>query len=486
MIVERLGTHLITDEEQAAFARLSGDFNPIHVNPLIARRSMFGRTITHGLHLVLRALEWNASQQPGFKSLSQLNARFFMATHPAESISVQSDTRSSGDNCYDVTLTIFNERARLAARCQARWTQQTIEPHPLPTTVASRDCHRLSDGEIAAAEGELPLFLDPGEAAALFPALTRLLRPNQFGDLLATTRIIGMSVPGRDSIFASANLTFSSSQASYDRLSYRTESFAPDRRYCTISAKSPGISGRLEAFVRPSQVDQPRYSDIRALIPTGVFNGHHALVIGGTRGLGEVCAKLLAAGGAQVTLTYHRGVEDADRVAQELSLEGAQVSVIQVDATDAGLPEIRQRLSEGIRFTGLYYFATPAIFTEAATFDYGSFVGFADVYVGGVARAFSLLAGLHNDAALRRVFIPSSIAVETRPPDMTGYAMAKAAMEYLVGDWASKHPTIRFLAPRLPRLATDQTATLAPVHADAPASLLARILVNFTSQVHDE
>ena len=42
---------------QAAFVALSGDANPLHTDPLAARRLPFGRVAVHGVHLALLALD---------------------------------------------------------------------------------------------------------------------------------------------------------------------------------------------------------------------------------------------------------------------------------------------------------------------------------------------------------------------------------------------------------------------------------------------
>jgi acyl dehydratase len=44
-------THTITQAEINRFAVISGDTNPIHIDPVVAATSRFGRTIAHGMLL---------------------------------------------------------------------------------------------------------------------------------------------------------------------------------------------------------------------------------------------------------------------------------------------------------------------------------------------------------------------------------------------------------------------------------------------------
>ncbi|NVM16710.1 MAG: MaoC family dehydratase [Candidatus Lokiarchaeota archaeon] len=41
-------TKTITEEDVMKFAEVTGDFNPIHVNPEYARTQMFGKQVAHG------------------------------------------------------------------------------------------------------------------------------------------------------------------------------------------------------------------------------------------------------------------------------------------------------------------------------------------------------------------------------------------------------------------------------------------------------
>ena len=63
-------------KHQQAFARLSGDSNPIHVNAEAARRLLFGVPVVHGLHLVLWTLDEAAKSLENNCRLSELRAVF--------------------------------------------------------------------------------------------------------------------------------------------------------------------------------------------------------------------------------------------------------------------------------------------------------------------------------------------------------------------------------------------------------------------------
>ena len=61
------------------------------------------------------------------------------------------------------------------------------------------------------------------------------------------------------------------------------------------------------------------------------FSGQVALIVGGSRGLGEITAKILAAGGAKVFLTYATGRQDAEKIVNGLEMSGLQTDCFSLD-----------------------------------------------------------------------------------------------------------------------------------------------------------
>jgi 3-oxoacyl-[acyl-carrier protein] reductase len=74
--------------------------------------------------------------------------------------------------------------------------------------------------------------------------------------------------------------------------------------------------------------------------------GRTALVTGGSRGIGRATALLLARAGADVAITYHTRVADADAVAEEIRGLGRRAAAFGGDQAD---PVVVAAMAEGVR-----------------------------------------------------------------------------------------------------------------------------------------
>ncbi len=64
-------THTLTQEDFNRFAALSGDNNPIHVDPEFSARTTFGRTVAHGMFLYSLIQTALNKYFPGAEQVSQ-------------------------------------------------------------------------------------------------------------------------------------------------------------------------------------------------------------------------------------------------------------------------------------------------------------------------------------------------------------------------------------------------------------------------------
>src|SRR5207247_1641744 len=187
----------------------------------------------------------------------------------------------------------------------------------------------------------------------------------------------------------------------------------------SIDVRAPGVSGTLTAFVRPTPYAQPSVEDLHRQIHEGEFADQRALIVGGSRGLGEVAAKLLSAGRARVTITYHRGAHDAQRVVEEINGWGGDAACVPFDVLRPSADLGHQREAKWSP-THLYYFATPYVFAgRRGSLSAEIFREFCEYYVTGFLRTVRGVQSVAPD--LRAVFCPSFLAVEELPPNMAEY-----------------------------------------------------------------
>lgn len=464
---QAMAVRSFTSDDQHAFARLSGDSNPLHMNPTIARRLLFGQPVVHGLH----ALLWGVDEvlRTGMQALELRTVKADFQAGLGLGRTVECIISNQHEDQVEMRLEINETPAMgiLAAWIPSGSHRPDILPGALPEP---GKCRERSFDEAASASGRLPLYLDAKLAEALFPHLVRLLPPMQIAALLATTRLVGMECPGLHSIYSGLNLAFSPDRGGAPELHYQVADSNPRLRLLMIDVEAPGMRGQIKTFFRPGPQAQAALTDVCRKVEPGEFSEQRALIIGGSRGLGEVAAKLLAAGGAEVIITYYRGEQDAQRVVAEILAHGARADCLQLDAL-APSPALPSRVANRSKPLYLYYFATPFIFGAAkGRFSTQRFATFSEYYVTGFLRTVQSVAA--SAAGLQKIFYPSSAAIEELPADMGEYAAAKMAGEILCDFLQKTNPGLCIHKPRLPRVATDQTVSLLPVSNQDPASVI--------------
>ncbi len=463
--------YLIDTELQQSFAQLSGDFNPMHIDPVAARRLISGRPVVHGIHSILWALDTWLGLRKEKVILLSLEAEFRKPIDVGDKIhcTVSSDTNGL------LELELSTSTIAVTVCCEWRAGESTnvvIFPSEIPGRHESKE-HASED--LSKLFGELNLMLDIDAAEELFPNLIARLPHIQVAEILATSRLVGMECPGLHSVFSKLKLNFNGLEDCSPILKYRVKQFDARFGLTMVEVKGPGVTGTIKAFVRPTPQDQIPYTVAQKIIEKGEFAGQKAVIIGGSRGLGEVSAKLLAAGGAKILLTYHLGAEDAERVTEEICSGNGSAKAIHYDVTDVG-NNLDLFLGQAKQITHLYYYATPYIFSgDRECFSAALFEKFCSYYVTGLFK----LAKPLIDSGLKNIFSPSSVSLEQLPLDMMEYTAAKAAGEVVCAFLETLDEGVYVYRPRLPRLSTDQTVSLLPVHNQESAPEILNHLRSF-------
>lgn len=454
------------------FAQLSGDYNVVHVDPVASRRLLFGRIVAHGFHVLLLALDsWLSSAKSGPLILARLAVQF-----PAPlDLEQEACCIVTRDDDANVELQVCSGGATVAFISFTYVPQQAHSASSVAPGLPPREEQaNLSPEDMPTASGSVPLMLDRNLANRLFPIVSAELPALQLAAILAATRAVAMRCPGLCCVCSAVELEFSGSGSCAQELEYAASHL--DKRFslATMGLSGPGVTGSVKAFLRPPPFAQESCTTLAPLVRPGEFAGQRALIIGGSRGLGEVTAKLLTLGGAEVRLSYAHGEADCRRVVEEITAAGGLAQGLRFDVL-APPERLREVLGGDFLPTHLYYYATPYFFQAAwSSFSPELFEQFCAYYVCGLLLTLDAAQGLGLTEL--RLFSPSSALVGNPPANMGEYAAAKCAAEALCTFLQKTRPGLRIWSDRLPRLATDQTASLLPVENLAAAPVLLDIL----------
>ncbi|SER12277.1 NAD(P)-dependent dehydrogenase, short-chain alcohol dehydrogenase family [Nitrosomonas sp. Nm51] len=478
----RIGAFQIDQKTSCQFAQASGDYNPLHVDPVLARRYQFGTTVMHGVCGVLKALDCLFKNFDNAQSINSIRVQFVRPVLHGECVDVFSQ-QSAGQ---DLKLRLLVQGRRVQDIDLKLMRQSDIKPEMIdyqPVSTGKPQPENLQFENTDDLEGTLDLVWMPDVIQELFPYIKKYLPDNQTAVLLGLTQIVGMRCPGLHSVFTGLAIRFEQ-KAAAGNAKMQFKVLHRDNRFSlvTISITHNTASGEITALFRPEPVSQERYAELQGTVTKNRFADQKALIIGGSRGIGEVTAKLIAAGGGHSVITYYQGEQDAQKIARDIRSHGGRCDVLSYNVLSESETGITNRISKE-RFSHIYYFASPLIEKgEGLVWDDTVFQKFCHYYLKGFA---ALIEKFLSDAVYRKhsmtVFVPSTVFLEQPQKGFAEYIAAKAAVEAFVRQLSAKYPGWTFHVPRLPRMLTDQTSGLNVKWTQTTAATMLDILMSMSA-----
>jgi hypothetical protein len=431
--------------DQINFAKLSGDINPIHMNPLTARRTLSGQCIVHGMHTLLWALESLLREKN--LSFSEVTVVFRKPVFLDEDISCIWIKENNQLLLTKEKITLVEIRVKNKAPKPNNNNPTNIFPlRKKPQQPTFEDCTQFINQPFG-------IYGDTHLANALFPLVSAKLGSLVVNELAGISQIIGMECPGLHSLFTSLTASFRPNNKTNPGFSVKRH----DARFglLHIAIEGNSLQASAQAFLRPSSVLNKNISKLSDLVHKNEFKNSSALIIGGSRGLGELVAKLIAVGGGEPIITYSVGKLEAESLRDEILGWGGKCKIMQLTVDKfSTLPTNMKIINQ------LYYFATPKIFGKRNTsFDIDLKRKFTDIYVDGFENICKSIIKQNIPAS---VLYPSTVAIDEPIPALLEYISAKVEGEKTC-HILNKNKFLHILTPRLPRLDTDQTVSIIKV-----------------------
>jgi len=459
-------------EDQKAFAVLSGDYNPMHMDLLASRRTPAGRPVVHGIHLLLRTLECTADAGLPLNMLSQLEVHYGKFVYLGRPLTVRfasADATIARIEVVDDELITMTVLLRFGPRSVGECSES------LPQVKVSAVPSELPLEQMVGGKGWLAPLVSLSDIAQKFPKASAALGARRLSGLTQLSRLVGMVCPGLHSIFTGLIITLTDGPDVGRGIGFKVADVDDRFGRVEMTVEGEGLTGQVTAFSRQAPVGSPPMADLTRLVRPEEFADATAFVAGGSRGLGAITAKLIAAGGGRIVVTYAQGLDDAENLREEINIaRGEDVcAIMNLDATRS----VREQVASLQRpVSHLFYYATPQIYVQRSRlFMPDLFASFTRVYVDAFYELCMSLSGGKLSA-----FYPSSVFVSEVPRDFLEYSMAKRAGEMLCKSMTASMPELRILVDRLPRTLTDQTATLALIdNADPLDIMLPRVRATY-------
>jgi hypothetical protein len=434
--MEEIATRKFKLIDQINFAKFSGDFNPIHIDPIESRKTLFGRVIVHGTNAVFWALDEIISAK-GFV-FDKIKIRFIKPIFLEEDAVCYwiENNNLILIKCHDVvviSIAVCINNTLIKKNIELRFDKN----HKKSISKTFLECLKLGKQKFIL-RGDINFGFN------LYPNFFSSYGTVVSAELAGISQVIGMECPGLNSLFASINLEIGPKDYSSLKMIYEV---GGDRRFKLLNITFYGyaISATAKVFYRPTPVEYVPMTKIKNYIYKDEFKKASALIIGGSRGLGSQVARIIAVGGGKSIITYNQGRKEAYELAKQIRNFGGECEVMQFNV------ELNTELP--CSFNQLYYFATPKIQSDEYNKDNDSSYFF---YKKFYVDAFNRICNNPRIIKLMpSIFYPSTIYADTSNHEFKTYSLAKIQGEKLV-DQLVEELGIDIFVKRLPRFKTDQ------------------------------
>ena len=442
--ITTIKTFLIRDS--IYFAKLSGDFNPVHLDKEFASKSIQGERVVHGINSVFWALNFFFEKKSGY-SLSKINIDFKNPIYFKKKVFL--DIEETSENIYNFSIydkiskKVFFSIKVTKAKFRIRVLKTKGFRKPLVEEI-DVEKHNNKDEKLDVRFNNKILQSD-------YVNLYRNVDHYILGALLKSSYIVGMKMPGKYSTFISLKAVVNS-KSNY--LRYSLDSF--DKRFNLLTINIKGIlNGSIHAIRTQRHVNIMPVNEIKRFLSKDLsyFKNKKILIIGGSRGLGAYMVKIFSLLDAEIKFSYFNNKKNAKDITNEIFIElKKRISSSKINVLKNDLNELKNFMPDLV-----FYMATPKIgkIKNNKIIDEDKLQTFYNYYINGFLNVYNFYSAENNNQV--RYFYPSTNFITNKDLASSEYVIIKKLAEKIcniLNNNASNKNKIFF--PRIKPLLTDQ------------------------------
>jgi 3-oxoacyl-[acyl-carrier protein] reductase len=472
------------------------------MNRDFGRRSPFRKNVVHGMLAVLfiSALDFRAGKGL-FPYLTKITTKFLKPIFVNDPLSLEAKALEAEDGASDlrfeyrlhhretgVLLTIGN----FALEMRPDHGSGTPLPHPeSPEAMTLRklsesawNIDHIQEGEEGAipflvAENHLRWYhriLNDGVEDAKALEYADWTKNFDCVGLLANSLLspfVGMCIPGKFATFLDFVTQFrgpvesGKTYALKGRVAFKSSSASTIGLDLVAAAEAEGeepcFTSRATVRINQPPVKMPSIGSLKTEALDLDLAGRVALITGGSRGIGETIAKLLALHGARVAINYLHGRDEAQRIAHEIAEHGAQAITVQGDVADqAQVRGFVQRVQEEYGTIDILVNNAVSDFsgTDFENLRWEDVQKDLDVIVKGAFLCCQEVIPLMTAQGRGKIINLGTLATDVPPPGQSKYVIAKSALvgltRSLAVEYAAHNIQVNLVEPSI--VETDLTS----------------------------
>ena len=434
--------------KQLNFIKISADKNPIHlIEKNLSKLNLEG-TVVHGMNVVLKSLDILTKEKIINPSqICQIKCKFAKMIFLDNIIKIN----FKFENKKKISISIFSKSVicinlELFLNYKS-FTEENIElRNQKINSFPKKNTTKSKKKEIKI--NHVPLIK---QIKKNYPYLSKDLNNKIISSLIMMSTSVGMYWPGKNSLFVGFDIFLKKIKKKNINLKISKT----DKRtgYSIINYKSYNCIGKIFTFFTEERAQQPSLTYLSKKIPKKALIKHKALIIGGSRGLGELTAKIIATSGGSVTITYNNNQALAKNLLNIFKKKRLKLNLKNFKINNNG--NFDHKSIKNNNYNCLYYFATPIIYRQKnSKFDNKIFNDFNNIYCKALVKIIKVLK--IKDLI---IFYPSTIYNFKNNKNFSEYILAKRNGVRKLKIMEKKYKIIPIIK-KLPPFKTDQNNTI--------------------------